>query len=88
MVKTTYLKPVHRTLLFCSLNVLKIFLKTFRLTKTLDYEGDELVLAKDANMKTADWYALDDPRNPVVQRRREEAKRAAKKGMNSRRDLI
>ncbi|CAG7838026.1 unnamed protein product [Allacma fusca] len=58
------------------------------LTKSLDYEGDELIVAKDANLKTADWYALDDPRNPVVQRRRNEAKRAANKGQPGRRDLI
>ncbi|CAG0887618.1 unnamed protein product [Cyprideis torosa] len=35
----------------------------------------ELVLAKDANRKAADWYEVTDPRNPITKRRREESKR-------------
>merc|ERR1712043_31434 len=34
--------------------------------------------AKDANMKTDDWYDIYDPRNPINQRRRENSKKEMK----------
>ncbi|XP_054722899.1 spliceosome-associated protein CWC27 homolog [Uloborus diversus] len=37
-------------------------------------EEQKVVLAKDANLPTSERYDLDDPRNPMVQRRRHEKK--------------
>ena len=42
--------------------------------KTLKFESDDPVLAKDANTKDDDWFDIYDPRNPLNKRRREKKK--------------
>jgi hypothetical protein len=43
----------------------------FRLSKPLHSVANELELAKDANLKSDDWFEIYDPRNPLNKRRRE-----------------
>jgi peptidyl-prolyl cis-trans isomerase SDCCAG10 len=45
-----------------------------RLTHKLRFEANAPVLAKDASTKTADWFEIYDPRNPINKRRREASK--------------
>jgi len=49
--------------------------KTAWLTHKMQCTGDdEIVLARDANIRNEeDWYTIYDPRNPINKRRREEA---------------
>ena len=42
--------------------------------KTLKFESEDPVLAKDANTKDDDWFDIYDPRNPLNKRRREKKK--------------
>ena len=39
--------------------------------KSLKFESNDPVLAKDANKKGDDWFDIYDPRNPLNKRRRE-----------------
>ena len=48
--------------------------------KSLKFESDAPVLAKDASTKDDDWFDIYDPRNPVNKRRRlEDAKKSRRK---------
>ncbi|KAK6630645.1 hypothetical protein RUM43_014630 [Polyplax serrata] len=49
------------------------------LAHKFNFDGDAPVLAKDANMKTDDWFDITDPRNPINKRRREQSKANSKK---------
>ena len=43
-------------------------------TSWLDHEfnvENDLIIAKDANLKTEDWYSIDDPRNSMNKKRRD-----------------
>ena len=47
--------------------------------KSLKFESNDPVLAKDANKKGDDWFDIYDPRNPLNKRRREaDSKRGGK----------
>jgi hypothetical protein len=50
--------------------------------KKLRFEQKAPILAKDASTKDekpGDWFDLNDPRNPINQRRRDGAKSSSKK---------
>lgn len=47
----------------------------FRLAHKLSFADNVPVLARDANTKDDAWYDLNDPRNPINKRRREESKK-------------
>jgi hypothetical protein len=53
-----------------------------RMGKKLRFEQKTPTLAKDASTKDekpGDWFDLNDPRNPINQRRRDGAKSSSKK---------
>ena len=41
------------------------------MTHHLQFENDDPILAKDANVQNTDTYDIYDPRNPLNKRRRE-----------------
>jgi hypothetical protein len=46
------------------------------MNRKLQFEKNSVILAKDANtkeQKAEDWFGIDDPRNPLNQRRRQAA---------------
>ena len=55
--------------------------------KTLKFESDDPVLAKDANTKDDDWFDIYDPRNPLNKRRRENDQIEGKKKEKDRRKM-
>lgn len=47
-------------------------ISVYRMSRKLQFEENAAVLAKDASLKEQkgdDWFEIDDPRNPINQRR-------------------
>ena len=50
-----------------------------RLARRLQYQEEDPVLAKDANLKSDDWFEITDPRNVLNKRRRGEDKHSKRR---------
>lgn len=66
------------------LQFLTVYVFCCRLARKLHYENKDEVLAKDANLKTDDWFDIHDPRSTLSKRRRENSKQDSKEKKRAR----